>query len=109
VAVGAVDRCADSGDPPVANRHVAFDDIERVVHGDDQTVANQKGTGRRDGGSHFIDSSEASRLAILPCFTAISSARMLAAISCGVTAPMSRPIGAWTRASCSDGSWSAAS
>ena len=33
----------------------------------------------------------------LPCFTAISSARMLTAISCGVTAPMSRPIGAWTR------------
>jgi hypothetical protein len=32
---------------------------------------------------------------ILPCFTAINSATMLTAISCGVMAPMSRPIGAW--------------
>ena len=39
----------------------------------------------------------------LPCLTAMSSARMLTAISCGVTAPMSRPIGAWTRVSSSAG------
>src|SRR5215470_1445337 len=48
---------------------------------------------RREGGSHFIESSPASRPAILPCLTAISSARMLTAISCGVTAPISRQIG----------------
>jgi len=35
-----------------------------------------------------MESSVASRLFILPCLTAISSARMLTAISCGVTAPM---------------------
>ena len=35
----------------------------------------------------------------LPRRTAISSAVMLTAISCGVTAPRSRPIGAWMRAS----------
>src|SRR5690349_14739501 len=46
-------------------------------------------------GDHFIESSAASRPFTLPCFTAISSARMLTAISCGVTAPMSSPMGAW--------------
>ena len=41
--------------------------------------------------------------AIFPCLTAISSATMLTAISCGVMAPMSRPIGACTFASRSAG------
>src|SRR5205085_12193798 len=77
------------------NRHVALDDVVGVGHGDDEAAADQEGT-ESFGGCHFIERSPASRLAILPCFTAISSARMLTAISCGVTAPMSRPMGAWT-------------
>ena len=48
------------------------------------------------GGSHFIERPPPSLPRALPCLTAISSARMLTAISCGVTAPMSRPMGAWT-------------
>ena len=57
----------------------------------------------RPAGHHRFCSAPSQRMvtaatfgsAILPCFTAISSARMLTAISCGVIAPMSRPIGAW--------------
>ncbi len=46
----------------------------------------------RLGGCHCIESWLASPLTIFPCLTAMSSARMLTAISCGVTAPISRPM-----------------
>src|SRR5207249_7307470 len=92
----------------VHNRHVALERVEPIVHRQDEAAANQEG-GHQLLGNHFIDSSAASRLAILPCLTAINSARMLTAISCGVTAPMSRPIGAWTRFRNSAGMFASAS
>src|SRR5437763_1764968 len=97
----------DRDDETILDRHVALDDVVRIVHRHDGAAAYQQGrhsgfklqtSDFRLGGDH--------RSAVgcsLPCFTAMSSARMLTAISCGVTAPMSRPIGAWTRDSNSFG------
>src|SRR6476661_1033723 len=35
----------DRGDTAVLNRHVAVDDVETIVHRDDQAVANEQGQG----------------------------------------------------------------
>ena len=49
----------------------------------------------RTSASSLSDAEATAGSAARPRRTAISSARMLTAISCGVTAPRSRPIGAW--------------
>src|SRR5438132_663608 len=106
---------SDRGDAAAVDRHVALDHLESIVHREDDAVANEQRGGRAGSARyalklfHRMDSSAASRLAILPCLTATSSARMLTAISCGVTAPMSSPIGAWMRDSVSRGMPSAVS
>ena len=85
------------------------DDLGAVVHGQDCGVANERGAHgrparclRRGPSVRWRQSSGASRSSTSgsrqrPRRMAISSATMLIAISAGVIAPMSRPIGACTR------------
>src|SRR4051812_7020048 len=96
-------------DAAAANENVSVEDVETIVHRHDRRIPNdcggtigRRGRDRRIGGrpdhsalirTLFIDMDDVST----PWATAMSSARMLTAISAGVTAPISRPIGEWTR------------
>src|SRR5262245_5230384 len=81
------DGGGDCRNTAVTDRDVTIDDVETVVHGhhdaatDEQRHRKCQTRALRFEGSQRIESSAASRLAILPCFTAMSSARMLTAIS----------------------------
>src|SRR5262245_57719196 len=81
----------DRSDTAFDDRYVPFDDVEAVVHRQNDAAAKQQRhqalvfrletSDLRLGGVHCIEAEWA-----LPCLTAMSSARMLTAISCGVTA-----------------------